>query len=123
MSDQLQYKGLSGSAHFSAEDQVFYGEILGIDDLVSFHGDSVKALTESFHEAVDEYLETCAQLGKEPGKIYKGSFNIRITPELHRDAAVLASGIKISLNDFVKSAIEYAIENKDLVITKIRRSR
>jgi predicted HicB family RNase H-like nuclease len=113
MNDILQYKGYYASLHFSSEDDVFYGKILGIDDLVNFEGASVKDLRKAFHEAVDDYLATCEELGKEPDKTYKGTFNVRVPTDLHKAAAVFAAINNISLNDFVKTAINYALLHKE----------
>lgn len=52
MNDILEYKSYNAEIHFSAEDEVFYGKILGINDLVNFEGISIQELKESFHEAV-----------------------------------------------------------------------
>lgn len=73
MNDILEYKGYYADIHFSANNEVFYGKNLNINDLVSFEGDSVKELKEAFHKAVEDYLETCNELGKEPDKTYKGT--------------------------------------------------
>ena len=70
----------------------------------------MKELIKAFHEAVEDYLETCQRIGKEPNKTYKGSFNVRIPAEMHREAAIYAASVAISLNDFVKTAIEYALK-------------
>jgi predicted HicB family RNase H-like nuclease len=113
MNDVLEYKGYYASVHFSSEDDVFYGKIVAIDDLVNFEGGSVKELKKAFHEAVNDYLETCASIGKEPNKTYKGTFNVRISTDLHKAAAVYAASENISLNDFVKKAIRYALTNRD----------
>lgn len=110
MTDILEYKSYYATVHFSAEDEAFHGKIIGINDLVNFEGTTVKQLKAAFHEAVDDYLETCKELGKEPEKTYKGSFNIRISPDLHRQAAQHALLRGISLNDFVKNAIDYMIK-------------
>src|ERR1700750_2703777 len=109
MNDILEYKGYYGSVHFSADDEVFYGKLLGFEARVNFEGSSVKELKKAFHEAVGDYLETCKELGKEPNKTYKGSFNVRIPTDLHKAAAVYAALNNISLNDFVKTAIDYAL--------------
>ena len=109
MNDILQYKDYIASVHFSSEDDVFYGKILGINDLVSFEGASVKELKKAFQEAVEDYLETCKQIGKEPNKTYKGTFNVRIPTNLHKEAAVFAAINNLSLNDFVKTAIKQQI--------------
>lgn len=113
MIDVLEYKGYHGSVHFSSVDEVFHGKLMGVDDLVNFEGTSVKELKKAFHEAVDDYLETCEQLGKEPNKTYKGSFNVRISTDLHKAAAVHAAMSNLSLNDFVKTAIQYALSHKE----------
>ncbi|TDW96311.1 type II toxin-antitoxin system HicB family antitoxin [Dinghuibacter silviterrae] len=113
MNDILQYEGYYASVHFSSEDEVFYGKILGIDDLVNFEGASVKELKKAFHEAVDDYIETCKELGKEPNKTYKGTFNVRISTELHKAAAVYAAHNNVSLNDFVKTAIHFALMHQE----------
>ena len=112
MSDLLTYKGFYGSARYSAADEVFYGKLEGIDDLVNYEGSSVRELIKAFHEAVEDYLETCKKIGKEPNKTYKGSFNVRIPAELHREAAIYAASKDVSLNDFVKTAIQYALTNR-----------
>lgn len=112
MNDILQYKGYYASVHFSAGDDVFFGKILGIDDLINFEGASVKELRKAFYEAVDDYIKTCAKLGKEPNKTYKGSFNVRIPTELHKQASIFAAIHNISLNDFVKNAIHFTLSHK-----------
>ena len=121
MNDILEYKGYYASVQFSSENEVFYGKIMGIDDLVNFEGASVKELKKAFHEAVEDYLETCEELGKEPNKTYKGTFNVRISTDLHKAAAVYASTQNISLNDFVKTAIDYALLHKEDLTRKISR--
>jgi predicted HicB family RNase H-like nuclease len=112
MNDILQHKGYYAEVHFSTEDDVFYGKLIGISDLILFEADSVKELKNAFIEAVEDYLETCIISNKPPQKPYKGSFNIRISPDLHRQAATFAAIKKVSLNDFVKQAIDLAIEKE-----------
>ena len=85
---------------------VFFGKIEGIDGLVNFEGESVKELTDAFHEAVEDYLEYCKEEGIEPHKSYSGSLNIRISPEVHSKIAILAKQAGISINAFIKSAVE-----------------
>lgn len=111
MGDNLTYKGYLGTVNFSANDEVFYGKVNGISDLVTFEGKSVEELKGAFESSVEDYLETCKELGKVPNKTFKGTFNVRITTELHRKAALIATQKQISLNDFVKKAISYAISH------------
>lgn len=70
-------------------------------------------LKKAFHEAVEDYIETCKVVGKEPNKTYKGTFNVRIPTDLHKEAAVFAALNNISLNDFVKTAIDYSLTHKN----------
>ena len=106
MKDVLTYKGFMGTVHFSAEDKVFHGKIEGIDDLVTFEGHSVEELIKAFHNEVDDYIALCKEMGKEPIRSYKGSFNVRISPEMHRKAVEKATKKGLSLNQFVQTAIE-----------------
>ena len=71
-------------------------------DLINFEGESVKELTDAFHEAVEDYLEYCKEEGIEPHKSYSGSLNIRISPEVHSKIAILAKQAGISINAFIK---------------------
>jgi predicted HicB family RNase H-like nuclease len=82
MKDVLVYEDFMGSVHFSADDEVFFGKIEGIEDLVSFEGKSVKEIKNSFEEAVEDYIQICQENGKELEKSYKGSFNVRMPGEL-----------------------------------------
>ena len=111
MNNSLVYKGYRGIVEFSAADNVFFGKLFGINDLVTFEGTSVKALEKSFREAVDDYLATCAELGKEPERTFKGSFNVRIDPDIHRKAALKAQAQSISLNELVEKAIKKEIDD------------
>ncbi len=106
MKNVLEYKGYTGSVEFSAEDQVFFGKVTGIRDVVTFEAAEVKKLIKAFKESVDDYLLTCKQQGKPPDKEFKGSFNVRLKPKVHRLAAIRSAALKISLNQFVENVLE-----------------
>ena len=106
MSDLFDYKGYSGSIEYSAPDDVMYGKVLGIRSLLSYEGDSIKKLRKDFEEVVDEYLADCTNEGVEPEKPYKGSFNVRVTPELHRSLAIYSASHGQTLNSTVEEAIK-----------------
>lgn len=106
MSDSMTYKGYIGTVHYSEEDEIFHGKIEAINDLIIFEGTSVKELKKAFREAVDDYLETCREMGREPQKPFKGSFNVRIPSELHRKAVERATRMGVSLNQLVQKALE-----------------
>lgn len=110
MSDDLEYKGYKGSVEYSSEDRVLFGKILFIDSLLMYHGESVPELDQAFKETVDNYLRHCEKAGKEPNKPYSGTFNVRIGPELHRQAAQAAYKAGIKLNEFVLRSVKQAVE-------------
>ena len=105
----MEYKGYVGSVEFSEEDSLFFGKVLGIRALVSYEGENAHDLVEDFHGAVDDYLALCEAQGTEPEKAYKGSFNVRISPELHKAAVIAALRDQTSLNSFVENAIANAV--------------
>lgn len=100
----MEYKGYLGSVEYSSEDHCLFGKLAFISDLVNYEADSVEMLEQAFKDSVEHYLVSCAQVGKKPQVPLKGTFNIRISPELHRKA-VMAAGNK-SLNTFVSEAIQ-----------------
>ena len=106
MANTLKYRGYHGQIGFSAEDNLFVGHVIGIQDSLNFHGSSIDEITVSFHDCIDGYLEMCKTFGREPDKEYKGSFNVRISPPLHRSAAIQAEAEGKSLNQFIQEAIE-----------------
>jgi predicted HicB family RNase H-like nuclease len=81
MNNALIYKGFIGSVQFSADDSVFFGKVEGINDLVSFEGETVQELKKAFRYAVDEHIKDCELENTLPEKSYKGNFNVRLTPD------------------------------------------
>lgn len=104
----MSYKGYSARVEYDDEDGIFVGHIAGIRDGVGFHADSVAELREAFHDAVEDYLETCASIGKEPQKAFSGQMMFRVNPELHRRAAVAAELAGKSLNQWAEEVLNRA---------------
>lgn len=109
MNNTMEYQGYVGSVEFSEEDGLFFGKVMGLRALLSYEGHNASELVADFHEAVDAYLALCAAEGKEPERAYKGSFNVRVSPELHKKLAVCAAARQMSLNSFVEHALENAV--------------
>ncbi len=112
MNNTMEYKGYVGSVEFSEADGIFYGKVMGIRALISYEGTTARELIDDFHSAVEDYLELCKNEGKEPEKAYKGSFNVRISPELHKQAVIFAAAHGISLNSVVESALRTSLARK-----------
>ena len=109
MNNTMEYKGYVGSVEFSEQDGTLFGKVMGIRALISYEGETGKELLADFHGAVDEYLALCREQGIEPERAYKGSFNVRISPELHKKIAVCAASQHISLNSFVENALRASV--------------
>lgn len=105
MNNIFEYKGYHTKIEFDSKDLTLRGKIEGINDLVNFESDSLPNIEKEFHMAVDEYLEFCKEVGKEPDKEYKGTFNVRISPELHKKLALISLKNGDSLNASVEKAI------------------
>ena len=105
MSNLLSYKNYHGTVEYSKEDKCLFGKVIGIKSLLSYEGDSVQELEEDFQDVIDRYLEDCKERNIEPEQPYKGTFNVRISPELHRNIAVYAIEHGKSLNAVVEEAI------------------
>ena len=94
MTNTMTYKGYSARIDYDDDDGIFTGQIAGIRDGVGFHADNVEALREAFHEAVEDYIQTCVGIGKQPQKPYSGRMMFRVSPEVHRQAALAAETVR-----------------------------
>lgn len=109
MNNILEYKGFSGTVEYSADDNVLFGKVIGIKSLISYEGQSIDELKSDFEGAVDDYLMFCEEKGIKPEKTYRGSFNVRFSPETHRMATLIASSEHISLNQFIENSVNEKI--------------
>lgn len=109
MSNVMTYKGYSARIEYDDDDGIFCGRLAGLRDGVGFHADTVVDLRSAFHEAVDDYLETCAKVGKSPEKAFSGNVPLRVSPELHAKVAMKAELAGKSLNQAGEEALrQYA---------------
>ncbi len=88
MNNTLSYKGFSARIEFSADDNVFFGRVIGIDDIVTFHAETVGELNSEMKETVDFYLEVCKKKGKPVKKTFNGKVLFRFPSELHASIAI-----------------------------------
>ena len=102
----LTYKEYIGSVSFAAEDEIFYGKIEHINDLITFESDNAHGLKKAFEESVDDYINFCEEKGIKPDKPFKGSFNVRVQPSLHKLACQKAIQQGMSLNKFIETTLE-----------------
>jgi len=116
MKNYLEYKDYIGTVNYSAEDDILYGKIEGVNDLVLFEGESISDLKKGFEESINDYLATCKELGKEPNKAYKGVFNVRVPSSVHKKLSIMASKKGLKLNELVKKTFNYLVENENKVL-------
>jgi predicted HicB family RNase H-like nuclease len=102
----ISYKGYIGAVEFDAEAKIFHGEVINTRDVITFQGKAVDELEQAFRDSVDDYVTWCESEGVSPEKPYSGRFNVRLSPELHRELAVTAKRRNLSINRFVEQAIE-----------------
>lgn len=107
----LTYKDYAARIEFDPDDRIFFGRIAGIRDGVNFHADTVSDLVAAFEEAVDDYVETCARIGKEPQKPYSGNLMLRIDPAVHARAVIAAEIAGKSLNQWGEEVLSRAAES------------
>jgi predicted HicB family RNase H-like nuclease len=110
MKDVLVHKGFIGSVHFSTDDRLFFGKLEGIDDLVTFEGTTVDELENAFKYMVEQHIADCEAEGKPMEKSYKGTLNVRLNPDLHKQAAKTAITRGITLNQFIQNTIRKELE-------------
>ena len=110
----LEYKGYHTRVELDADDMILVGKIEGINDFVNFECENLDEVEKEFHQAVDDYLEFCAEMGKKPEKEYKGAFNVRVDPSLHRQLAQEAMREEMSLNVLVEKALQQYVDNKNI---------
>jgi predicted HicB family RNase H-like nuclease len=102
------YRGYAARIEFDPEDEIFTGRVAGITDVVGFHADNVPDLIVAFHEAVDDYVATCAKAGREPQKAYSGNLMLRVAPQVHARAAAAAEASGKTLNQWSEEVLAAA---------------
>nr|WP_320132343.1 type II toxin-antitoxin system HicB family antitoxin [uncultured Holophaga sp.] len=113
----MTYKNFEGTVEVDMETYVCRGKILFIKDLVTYESDSIRGIESEFHAAVDDYIETCKELGRKPQKPLKGVFNVRVKPEIHKEATLRALKEGVKLNEIVCKSIDLYLHGSSSVTT------
>ncbi|HEY5363970.1 MAG TPA: type II toxin-antitoxin system HicB family antitoxin [Aestuariivirga sp.] len=108
MTETLKHKGYHGSIEFSVEDDCLHGRLQGINDIITYEGNSVKEVKAAFKDSVDDYVAFCKETNKEPNKPYSGKVMFRIDPKVHAKAALAAQLKGISLNQWAEEVLKEA---------------
>jgi len=105
----MNHKGYIARIEFDDQDRIFTGRLLGIEDIVTFHGESVAELETAFHDSIAHYLDVCEKTGRQAQKPYSGRFALRLPPELHAQAAVMAARAGKSINQWFIDTVQTAL--------------
>ena len=62
--ETLKYRGYLGSVKYDESDNMLYGEILNVNDSISYEGETLEELQKAFETEVDRYVEFCKQVNK-----------------------------------------------------------
>ena len=108
----LDYKGYHAKVEYRPDDGPPFGRVLDVRDTVVFEAETAASVRAAFEGAVDDYLAFCAEIGKDPDRPFSGRFNVRLTPDLHRAAALAAEAGDESLNHFVRTAVAHEVERR-----------
>lgn len=109
------YNGYIGSLEFDSNDKILHGKILFINDIITYEAENAADIESAFQEAVDEYLEDCKFLGVDPDKSLSGTFNVRISPDLHRKVSKRSTLLSLSLNQYISQALEYYVDHGEKI--------
>lgn len=105
MTNTMTYKGYTTSMTFDVDDKIIVGRVLDVDDIITFHGESVAEFEAAFHAAVEGYVAACEQMGSAPEKPASGKLMLRIAPNVHAAALKAASRSGVSLNKWAEQAL------------------
>ncbi len=97
----MKYKGYLGEVSYDADAKIFHGEVLGLKDVITFQGTTVKELEKAFKDSINDYLSWCKERGEKPEKTFSGNIRIRISPDLHAKLAQAAVTQGVSLNSLI----------------------
>jgi predicted HicB family RNase H-like nuclease len=104
--NSLNYKGYTAKIDFDPEDEILVGRVIGINDVIGFHGENAKELKKAFQEAIDNYLESCKKMNVKPQKSFSGKFVVRLSPETHKKIVLAANENHKSLNSWIEDVLK-----------------
>lgn len=105
----MEHESYRAKIEYDPEIDMFRGEILGLNGGADFYGKSPAELRREFKKSLKAFLEVCEETGISPKKEYSGKFNLRISPELHGEIAVIATVEEKSINQWVADALEHTL--------------
>ena len=103
------HRSYTARIDYVERDNIFVGRLLGIRAIIGFHAENVADLRAEFEKAVDDYIAECDERGVKPEKPASGKLLLRVSPEVHGRAMVVAQASGKSLNQWVADVLERAV--------------
>lgn len=102
----MEYNGYIGMVEYDSDAKIFHGDVVNTRDVLTFQGTTVEEIEGAFKDSVEDYIQWCKSEGVTPEKPYSGRFNLRLSPELHKEIAITARKMNLSINNFVEKALK-----------------
>lgn len=103
--EYIEYKGYKSCVRYDTETHKLYGKIDGIDDYVNFIADNTQDVEKEFHLAVDDYLDFCKSINKEPAKPVSETVDVDFPIEVYNRLNSQAHNDGISLSQLILGII------------------
>ncbi len=108
----MRYKDYAGFVEVDTESGLLHGEVLGLRDVITFQAETVDEVKRAFRDSVDDYLEWCRELGEKPEKPFSGRFQLRLSPETHRNISIASKASAESINSWVTKWIQRGLQEE-----------
>ena len=104
----MEYNGYVATVEYDDSVDLLHGEVVnaGPYPIVTFEAADVEELKREFRVSIDDYLSWCEEDGVEPKKPFSGNILLRIGSDLHQRVATSAAESGMSVNSWVKEALE-----------------
>ncbi len=104
----MEYKGYIVKVEYDDSVGLLHGSVInsGSYPVATCEAADVETLRKEFRISIDEYLAWCAEDGVEPKRPFSGKLNLRLGPDLHARVAALAAQSGMSINSWIKEALE-----------------
>lgn len=101
MMNLMKINGFKAIIQYDSEIEMFRGEFVGLNGGADFYASNITDLKNEGRKSLEVFLEMCREDGVNPRKEYSGRFNVRISPELHKEIVAVAAAANKSLNQWI----------------------
>jgi len=106
----MEYKGYTARIHYSKEDECYVGELIGINDIVVFDGETLEEIRETFEADVENYQACCAEVGREANQPIS-EIMVPVSPELYAKASRVAEYDGVPVRMVMETALQKFVQH------------